>query len=508
MSTDQVRGATLVLFGGTGDLAARKLLPALFNLWEQGRLADSIIVGVGRRSKNRDEYLELLNGRVDLVKTRPDDWKEFAKLIRYHHGDIATTEDFQSLKKSVETYESEDKLTGNRLFYYAVGPEFFAPITERLSEVGLLVNQPIGYQGPWHRVVIEKPFGHDLASAKELDKQLRPLAAERQIYRIDHYLGKETVQNMLAFRFANGLFEPLWNRNYIQAVQITVAESLGVGGRGGYYEEAGALRDMVQNHMLQLLAVTAMEPPIGMDSESLRDEKLKALRAIRVPQSDEEVFQATVIGQYATGTIEGKPVPGYLEEKDVVPGSKTPTFVAARLFLDTWRWANVPFLLRHGKRLAKRGTEIAIQFQTPPLALFRGQDICGHCTNLLVIRIQPNEGIELHFGAKKPGAGMKIANVSMDFEYEKEFDQTIPEAYERLLLDALLGDPTLFTRIDEVMASWRWADRILKGWDSLGDQMKIHQYRSGSWGPSAAESLFPSSDEIPAGVCPVGWRRW
>jgi glucose-6-phosphate 1-dehydrogenase len=332
-------------------------------------------------------------------------------------------------------------------------------------------------------------------------------ADEEQIFRIDHYLGKETVQNVLAFRFANGLFEPVWNQKYIEHVQITVAESLGVGTRASYYDKAGALRDMVQNHMLQLLAMTAMEPPISLEADAIRDEKLKALRSIRVPASTDEVIQNTVRGQYASGTIDKKPVPAYLTEQGVPSDSTTPTFVAAKLYLDSWRWANVPFLLRHGKRLAKRGTEIAIQFKTPPLALFRGTDIPGHVANLLVIRVQPNEGISLQFGAKAPGAGMRISPVQMDFAYDEGFHRKVPEAYERLLLDALLGDATLFTRGDEVDAMWRWADAILKGWDAAGIK-HLPQYPAGSWGPSEAESLFPTAAEVPAGTCPLGWRRW
>ncbi|QDU64000.1 Glucose-6-phosphate 1-dehydrogenase [Planctomycetes bacterium Pan216] len=507
MTNDVVTNATLVFFGGTGDLAGRKLIPALFNNWQQKRLRDCLIVGIGRRAKDRDEYLQLLDGKVGVAQTDPADWKEFTKQLDYHQGEIRTEEDFKSLRAKLESLEKERGLPGKRLFYYAVGPQWFAPITENLAASGLLEKQGPDYKGPWTRLVIEKPYGTDLASAKELDRRILACADEEQVYRIDHYLGKETVQNLLAFRFANGLFEPVWNQKYIDSVQITVSESLGIGNRGDYYEKAGAMRDMVINHMMQLVCLTAMEPPARMNAKSIRDEKVKVLQAVRVPQSLSEVEQSTVRGQYGPGTINGESVPGYREEGDTDPNSTTPSFVALRLQIDTWRWAHVPFLLRHGKRMAKRGTEIAIQFRTPPLSLFRGHEICGHCSNMLVLRIQPKEGITLYFGAKKPGAGMSISTVSMDFEYEREFHESIPEAYQRLLLDALVGDPTLFTRSDEVRAQWTWADAILSAWDEIPPP-KYPNYPAGGWGPSAAESLFPQGDEIPSGSCPVGWRRW
>lgn len=507
MNHDDPRGTTLVLFGGTGDLATRKLLPALFRLWKQGHLEDCLVLGVGRRAPDREQYLQFLAEKVGVVSKQPDDWERFAQNLEYHRGDVATQDDFHSLASAVQKYEGSRGLKGKRLFYYAVGPEFFAPITEGLAKSGLVRRASDAAAAPVQRIVVEKPFGHDLASARRLDAELKSHVDESQIFRIDHYLGKETVQNLLAFRFANGLFEPVWNQKYVESVQITVAESLGVGSRASYYEKSGALRDMVQNHMLQLLALTAMEPPISLDADAIRDEKVKALRAIRLPTSAQEVDVSTVRGQYGPGSIDRQAVPGYTEEPGVEPGSTTPTYVAARLFLDTWRWANVPFYLRHGKRLAKRGTEIAIQFRTPPLALFRGTAICGHTANLLVVRVQPNEGISLHFGAKIPGAGMRIGNVQMEFEYETEFRQEIPEAYERLLLDAMVGDATLFTRGDEVEASWRWADLVLQAWEEL-PVPEFPNYRAGSWGPPDAEGLFPSSDQVPAGTCPIGWRRW
>lgn len=507
MSLEVVKQATLVFFGGTGDLASRKLIPSLYSNWKNGRLEDCLIIGVGRRCANVEEYMKLLDQKVDVAKKEPEEWKEFSRFLGYHQGEIETVDDFKALRVQIEKLEAARNLPGHRLFYFAVGPNYFAPIAENLNKVGLLEIQNESHEGPWTRIIVEKPFGHDGASARELDRRLQAVASESQIFRIDHYLGKETVQNLMALRFANGLFEPIWNNKYIEHVQITVAESLGVGGRGGYYDSSGALRDMMLNHMTQLLALIAMEPPISLEPNAIRDEKVKVLRAIRRPKTPQEVQACTVRGQYGPGKIAGESVPGYREEQGVNPESITPSYVAARIFLDNWRWAHVPFYMRHGKRLAKRGTEIAIRFKTPPLALFRGTDICGKARNELVLRIQPNEGIELHFAAKEPGAGMKISNVKMDFEYQEEFHREIPEAYERLILDALIGDPTLFTRSDEVQAQWRWADSVLKGWDE-SPAPNFPNYPAGSWGPSEAEDLFPQSSEITTGTCPVSWRRW
>ncbi len=500
--------ATIVLFGGTGDLARRKLFPALFDLWKQGDLPDCVVIGIGRRVDDTAAYRELIREGVDAAEAHPDDWKRFAEHIEFHHGDIMEAEDFEALRKRVEELEQQRQFSGNRLFYYAVGPELFAPITEQLAASGLLrraAEERTGNAG-WSRIVVEKPFGHDLVSAEKLDATLHAHVDESQIYRIDHYLGKETVQNIIAFRFANGLIEPVWNHKYVDHVQITMAESVGVENRAAFYEKAGALRDVMQNHMLQLLAVTAMEPPNSLDPEAVRTEKLKTLHAIRLPANAEEVEACTVRGQYGSGSINGEKVPGYRQEADVAADSNTPTFVAARLYLDTWRWAGVPFLLRHGKRMAKRATEIAVQFRTPPLALFRGTDIPGRCTNLLMIRIQPDEGISLRFGAKRPGGGMHIANVQMDFGYEESFNARIPDAYERLLIDALTGDPTLFTRSDEVRAMWRWADAVQEGWEAIGPP-RYPNYAAGSWGPPEADRLFSGEKAARLGFCLIGWRQ-
>lgn len=504
---DTVRQVTLVFFGGTGDLACRKLLPALFYNWQHKQLADCLIIGVGRRCKDLAEYQQFLAEHVDVAKSKPAEWQQFLPLIDYHQGDIRTREDFESLKATIASSEQQRGLPGKRLFYFAVAPEFFAPIAEQLHAVGLLEKAAGGADGRWTRLIVEKPFGTDLRSSRELDRRLQAVADESQIYRIDHYLGKETVQNLLVFRFGNGIFEPVWNQHYVESVQITVAESLGVGSRGGYYDQAGAFRDMVLNHMTQLVALTAMEPPIRLNAAAIRDEKVKVLEAIRMPASPEEVHASTVHAQYGPGTIDGKPVPGYRAEEGVAADSRTPTFVALQLYLDNWRWAHVPFYLRHGKRLAKRGTEIAIKFRTPPLALFREAEVCGRSPNLLVMRVQPNEGIELHFGAKRPGLGLSTANVKMDFSYEEEFHTRVGDAYERLLLDCLRGDATLFTRSDEVEAQWQWGDALLAGWQAE-KQSEVLTYPAGSWGPPEAESLFPHGNEIQVGSCPVNWRRW
>jgi glucose-6-phosphate 1-dehydrogenase len=495
------------MFGGTGDLAVRKLLPALFHLSRKNLLGDTAILALGRRFAAAEEYLRFLDEKVEEAAAHPEEWPAFAQRIEYHRGDVNTRADFEALRDRVHALESARGLPGARLFYYAVGPKLFGPITERLADVGLLRIAEDANDEAAGRIVVEKPFGHDGASARALDALLRKHLDESQIYRIDHYLGKETVQNLLAFRFANGLFEPVWNYKYVSQVQITVAESIGVGERGEYYEATGAFRDMMQNHMLQLLALVAMEPPISLAADAIRDEKVKVLRALREFASPDDVSRNTVRGQYGPGKIAGQAAVGYRQEPGVTAGSVAETFACVRTYVDNWRWANVPFLLRHGKRMAKRGTEIAIQFTTPPLALFRGTGIFEQCNNTLVLRIQPNEGITLYFGAKTPGAGMKLANVKMEFFYEDEFHQQIPEAYERLLLDALVGDPTLYTRSDETAAMWRWADGIVSGWRAA-PTAPIAEYPAGSWGPAEAESLLPHGNEIHAGCCPIGWRRW
>ena len=504
---EAVHRIAVVMFGGTGDLARRKLLPALFRLWQQKRLRESVIVAVGRRCDDRADYLKFLRDSVDVAAEQPDDWTRFEEVLQYHQGEIRTDDDFRSLSEAVGTLERDHGLSNNRLFYYAVGPRWFTEITAGLSRVGLLPHADGAEAGAWARIVVEKPFGTDLDSAIALDEALHQYVSESQVFRIDHYLGKETVQNIMALRFANGIFEPIWNRHHIEQVQITVAESVGVGDRADYYDTSGATRDVMQNHMLQLLAITAMEPPISLGADALRDEKVKVLRSVRLPQDLGQVQRSTVRAQYGPGRIDGHDVPGYRQEQGVAPGSTTETYVATRVFCDTWRWANVPFYLRHGKRMPKKGTEIAIQFRTPPLALFRDTDVCGQCENLLILRIQPDEGISLQFGAKVPGSGMSIGLVRMNFDYQTGFRQPIPEAYERLLLDAMLGDATLFTRSDEVRASWRWTDAILKKWAEIPRKV-LNTYPAGSWGPPAAESLFPQGDEVAAGQCPISWRRW
>jgi len=480
----------IVLFGATGDLAHRKLVPALFQLARAGNLpSECAIVGFARREWSdadlRAEYEKTLgkNGGPDFREV----WSHFANRILFSSG---TFDDAASYHKLWETLERADRTLGtqgNRVFYLAVAPEFFATIIKRLGEAGLIYP---GYQErPWSRVVIEKPFGHDLQSARALNREVSAVLDESQVYRIDHYLGKETVQNIHALRFGNSIFEPVWNRRYVSSVQITVAEEVGMaGGRGAYYDTAGTIRDMVQNHMMQLLCLVAMEPPVDLSADAVRNEKVKVLEAL--PRwRPEDVYRNVVRAQYITGSIQGSEVPGYLEEKGVAPNSKTDTYVAIRLELSNWRWAGVPFFLRTGKRLPKRATEIAIQFHRPPTELFEPELDGQSGANQLVLRIQPNEGASLTFEAKVPGSRRRLQEVRMDFRYGTAFAVPPPEAYERLLLDVMLGDPTLYTRTDEVESAWRFISQILDAWQ-LPDAPPPVTYVAGSWGPEAADALM------------------
>ncbi|HEY1016294.1 MAG TPA: glucose-6-phosphate dehydrogenase, partial [Herpetosiphonaceae bacterium] len=448
---------TVVIFGATGDLTARKLVPALYNLSREGLLPSGFsLVGFGRRPWSDEEFRQEMRKAVDEhSRSKPvneEVWRAFAEGMFFAQGEFTEDEAFAKLAARLDEIDASRGTGGNRLFYLATPPSFFDDIVTRLKQAGLN-RKGAGGKGGWSRIIIEKPFGNDLATARQLNEMIDAAFDESQIYRIDHYLGKETVQNLLVMRFANTIFEPIWNRRYIDHVQITVAESLGIGGRAGYYEESGALRDMVTNHMMQLLSLTAMEPPVHFDAESVRGEKVKVLQAIR-PWAPEEVDANALRAQYGPGSINGEDVPGYKQEQGVAQDSITPTFVALRFQIESWRWAGVPFYLRHGKRLAKRVTEVAIQFKLPPLLLFPElrEDIQP---NVLALRIQPNEGISLKFGAKQPGQRMTIHPVNMDFRYGASFGVAAPEAYERLLLDAMLGDPTLFTRRDEVEAQWK-----------------------------------------------------
>ena len=480
----------VVLFGATGDLTHRKLVPALYHLARGGNLPnENAIVGFGRRDWSDEQFRAELEkslakgGGADFAEF----WPEFSKHLVFASGSFDEPAAYENLKKRLDELDGGHGTRGNRLYYLAVAPEYFATIIDQLGKAGLVY--PPQQESPWSRVVIEKPFGHDLASARALNREISTVLDETQIYRIDHYLGKETVQNILALRFGNTIYEPIWNRRYVESVQITVAEELGMaGGRGGYYDNSGALRDMVQNHLMQLLCLVAMEPPVDLSSEALRNERTKVLDAL--PRwSFEDVDRNVVRGRYVAGSIEGKEVPGYLQEKGVRPDSTTETYVAIRLDLNNWRWAGVPFYLRTGKRLPKRASEIAIQFRKPPTAMFEMDTAEAGGANLLVLRIQPNEGASLAFQAKIPASRRRLQEVRMDFRYGTAFSVPPPEAYERLLLDAMLGDPSLYTRTDAVESAWRFCTVVLDAWNRAGANPPL-PYVAGTWGPEAADALM------------------
>ena len=493
----------MVLFGATGDLAARKLVPALYNLAREGLLPAAFsLLCFGRQQKTDEQFrtkmLEEVNKHSRLGPVLPEVWKDFGRTIGYHVANLDDPAGYESLKQRLVQVDREHGTQGSRLFYLATPPDHFPIILRQLGAAGLITDTSRAY--PWTHVVIEKPFGRDLASARELNGVVASALDERQVFRIDHYLGKETVQNILALRFANAIFEPLWNQKYIDHVQITAAEDIGMEGRrGAYYDTAGAIRDMLQNHILQLLALVAMEPPVVMEADAIRDEKVKVLRALR-PLTADDVASRVVRGQYGPGSWLGQPVKGYRQEESVAPGSATETFLALRLTLDTWRWAGVPFFIRAGKRLPKRVTEIAIQFKSAPMLLFGTTADGGQsrAANLLALRIQPDEGISLAFDAKAPGMRVRLQPVKMDFRYGSSFGQPSPEAYERLLLDAMLGDSTLFTRADEVEYAWRFADSIIAGWGAQSPP-QFPNYDAGTWGPAEAERLLEGTN--------AKWRR-
>jgi len=483
----------VVIFGATGDLTHRKLLPALYDLAVDQRLPAGVsVVGFARRPLSDEQF------RGDAIRTVREACVEafeasaadgFARGIRYVQASFDDPAGYAELGRVCAELDRERGSRGNRLYYLATAPTAYATIIDRLSATGLVERDRDGSgPGGWTRIVIEKPFGHDLASAQALNEKVGAVFREDQVYRIDHYLGKETVQNILAFRCANGVFESVWNREHIDHVQLTVAESIGVEGRGPYYEESGALRDMVANHMLQVLSLVAMEPPVALDATAVRDEKVKVLRAIH-PLNPAEVARRTVRGQYGPGAIGGEPVPGYRQEPRVSPDSKTETFVALKLLVDNWRWAGVPFYLRHGKRLPKRSTEIAIQFKPAPQLLFEQSDSAALEPNVLVLRVQPNDGIALRFGAKVPGPGMHVRSVMMDFGFGSAFGKAAADAYERLLLDAMQGDASLFTRRDETEAAWRIVTSILEGWRHQPPPA-FPNYEAGTWGPKEAHDLL------------------
>ena len=489
----------LVVFGASGDLTRRKLVPALYSMDKRGLLPEKFaLVGVARRPLGDEAFRSgLQEGLRQFAGTDADwRWDRLRNQVHYFQSNYTDPDSFRELAALLERVGREQGIGGNRLYYLATPPEAYAPIAELLGSVGLAGSWTNGYS----RIVVEKPFGRDLDTARQLNRQLLGVFPEEQIFRIDHYLGKETVQNILVFRLANGIFEPLWNRQYVDHVQISIAESIGLEGRGLSYEESGALRAMVQNHLMQLLSLVAMEPPASFDAHAVRDEKVKLLRAIR-PFDAKSVREHVVRGQYASGRVAGKAVPGYREESGVAPDSQTETFVAMKLLIDNWRWAGVPFFVRTGKRLPRRATEVAVTFRPAPHSAFRQTGAGLLDANELVLRIQPDEGIGLRFGAKVPGPDIRIQDVDMDFSYGA-FGSGQPEAYERLLLDAVLGDSTLFTRRDEVEAAWAVMTPVLAGWgrvDTPGTvaggavgnrEVPLETYAAGSWGPAAADALL------------------
>jgi glucose-6-phosphate 1-dehydrogenase len=488
---------SVVIFGATGDLTHRKLIPALYNLAVDGELPPAVtVVGFARREKSDDEFrreLEEATRKFSRQAVRDEIWKTFAQSIFYHQSDFGDEAGYKSLAERLDKIDQERSTRGNRLFYLAVAPDQFEPILKNLKDAGL--NRAC--EGSWARVIVEKPFGVDLASARELNRVVRNSFAEEQTYRIDHFLGKETAQNILVLRFANAIFEPLWNTRYIDHMQITAAETLGVEGRAGYYEGAGALRDMVQNHLLQLLCLVAMEAPTDLGADSIRDEKVKVVRSLR-RMVGKEVAVNGVRGQYAAGAINGKPVVAYREEKNVDPKSMTETFVALRLNIDNWRWADVPIYLRVGKRLPKSGTEISVHFKKAPSVLFNKESVALD-QNVLVVRIQPDEGISLRMQAKIPGTSLRVEPVKMDFHYGTSFGKASPEAYERLLLDAMSGDATLFARRDEVEEAWSFIDPIENAWHAEKEAPGLFFYPAGSWGPEEADELLARDGRA--------WRR-
>jgi glucose-6-phosphate 1-dehydrogenase len=478
----------LTIFGASGDLTKKKLLPALYALAFRRLLPEKFaVVGVARTEESDDEFRERMKEAVQehaRDEFRDEVWEPLAEGMRYAATDFADAGGEDAVARTLSELDEERGTGGNRVYYLAIPPSVFPTVVDALGKRRSAEG--------WTRLIIEKPFGHDLESANELTAAIQQHFTEDEVFRIDHYLGKETVQNMMALRFSNGIFEPIWNRQFIDHVQITVAESIGIEGRAGYYEQAGAIRDIFQNHLLQLLAITAMEPPIDFTAESVRNEKVKVLRSMHTPGP-----KSVVRGQYGRGFVEGEEVPGYREEEGVAPNSTTETYVAAKLYVDNWRWADTPFYVRMGKRLARRETTIAIEFERAPHPPFAETAGDGLLPNTLIVHIQPDEGVSLAIGAKVPGQGMTIRQVHMDFLYGGAFRTGMPEAYERLILDAMLGDATLFTRTDEVEEQWKLVDAIAAAWKR--DRPSFPNYPAGSWGPPSADELLARDGR--------SWRR-
>lgn len=480
-----VEPCILVIFGATGDLTSRKLVPALYNLLKDGQLPSLFTcVGFARRPKTHDQFRNEMKEAVSKYsRTKPVEeslWSHFKDHLFYHMSEFHDDAGYEKLKTFLNELDTKLGTKGNRIFYLATQPSYFPLICEKLHKAGLIYPEK---DSKWSRIIIEKPFGYNLNSALQLQKELMQYLSEKQVYRIDHYLGKETVQNILVFRFANSLFESLWNNRYIDHVQITVAEDIGIGTRGKFWEETGLLRDIVQNHMMQLLSLVAMEPPVSLDANAIRDEKVKVLEAIRPLQENE-----VVRGQYGPGMINGEEVVGYRQEKDVDPESSVETYLALKIHVDNWRWSGVPFYLRAGKRLPKRTTEIAVTFKDPPRVLFQNSNR-QNPPNVLVIRIQPDEGSSLKINCKVPGPANNMQPVKMDFRYGAYFGTTPPDAYERLICDCMLGDSTLFAREDEVLYSWKLLTPLLDNW-SKNRPKDFPNYPAGSWGPPAADKLI------------------
>ncbi len=481
----------MVIFGANGDLTKRKLIPALYRLAYEHRVAPGFaVLGISRTPMSDDQFRDKMRESVvkylENAAFDADVWTGFAQSLFYMAGDVADQKCYTDLAHRLVEIEKQRSTGGNVLFYLSTQPSQYAPAALGIGKAGLAKG------AGWRRLVVEKPFGTDLASARKLSDELHEYFGESEVYRIDHYLGKETVQNILAFRFGNGIFEPLWNRNYIDHVQITAAESIGVEGRGAYYQEAGALRDMIQNHLLQVMATVAMEPSASFQPNSVRDERSKLLRSIRIMKPG-DALQNAVPGQYGPARIGGKDVPGFRREKGVDPESQTDTYAAATFFVDNWRWAGVPFYIRSGKEMPKRVSEIAIEFKAAPHAIF-GENGGGNTLenpeppNLLILRIQPEQGISLKFSSKRPGAGMMLRPVSMDFNYGSSFGERSPSAYETLLLDAIIGDATLYTRQDMVEASWAVVEPVMQAWHAT--KFDFPNYPAGSWGPAASDEML------------------
>ncbi len=478
----------LVIFGASGDLTKRKLLPALYNLAKKDLIPKEFaLIGCANQTFSEEEFRRQVHQDLQEFAGAPDqcrfcDW--LIERLYYISGDFQDPQYYQRLKPLLAEVDRKHGTQGNYFYYLATTPALFGEVVRQLGGAGLAEQN----NGQWRRVVFEKPFGHDLDSARALNREIKQVLVEDQIYRIDHYLGKETVQNILVFRFSNGIFEPVWNRRYIDHVQITVGETLGVEQRGAYYEHAGALRDMVPNHILQLVTLTAMEPPVSFDADAVRDEQAKILHSIQ-PYAPEDVLTRTVRGQYGEGAVDSHPVPAYRSEPNVAPDSQTETFVALKLSIDNWRWADVPFYIRTGKRLAQRVTEIVIQFRRAPFVLFRDTPVERLGNNLLVMHIQPDEGISLTFGAKIPGPIVDIGPVKMDFQYKDYFGSEPSTGYERLLYDCMIGDATLFQRADMIEAGWSVVQPVLDVWKALPPR-NFPNYAGGSWGPREANDLL------------------